>query len=190
MSIEQITSKILDEATEVKKEALKEAKIQCDEILREAKGQAAEIVKDMEGKGQSEKQLIVERRKSVAYIDSRKVLLNKKQEVITQCFDEAVDKIIGMDKSAYTDLLVALGKASGLESGVLQFNKKEAKEFGPKVAKALGDFKVSDECGNMKGGYIIQSGQTYVDNTIESLVTENKTELSATVSEMLFAEKK
>lgn len=187
MSIEKITSKILDEAKEVEKETLSEAKSRCDEILKEAKAQAKVIQKEMESKGATEKKLIVERRNSVAFIDSRKVVLNKKQELITQCFDEAVDKIIGLDKAAYTDLLIALGKASGVTSGVLQFNEKEAKEYGSKVAKALGDFTVSKEYGNMKGGYVIQCGKTFVDNTIESLVSENKTQLSSTVSEMLFA---
>lgn len=186
MSIEKITSKILDEAREIERATLDEAKSSCDEILKDAKARAEEIIKEMESKGLAEKDLIVERRNSVAFIDSRKVVLNKKQELITQCFEEAVDKIIGLDKSAYIDLLIALGKASGVTSGVLQFNEKEAKEFGSKVAKALGDFTVSEECGNMKGGYIIQSGKTFVDNTIESLVAENRTQLASTVSEMLF----
>lgn len=186
MSIEKITSKILDEARAVEKATLEEAKSGCDEILKNAKARAEEIVKEMEEKGLVEKGLIVERRNSVAYIDSRKVVLNKKQELITQCFNEAVDKIIGLDASAYTDLLIALGKASGVTSGVLLFNEKEAKKFGSKVAKALGDFTVSEEYGNMKGGYIIQSGKTFVDNTIESLVSENRTQLSSTVSTMLF----
>ena len=186
MSIEKITSKILDEAKEFEKATLAEATSSCDEILKDAKGRAQAIVKEMEEKGLVEKGLIVERRNSVAFIDSRKVVLNKKQEIITQCFDEAVDKIIGLDKAKYTDLLIALGKASGVTSGVLQFNEKEAKEYGSKVAAALGDFTVSAEYGNMKGGYIIQAGKTFVDNTIESLVSENKTQLSSTVSEMLF----
>ena len=186
MSIDKITSKILDEAKGVEKETLAEAKSSCDEIIKDAKKRADKIVKAMEEKGVAEKALIVERRKSVAFIDSRKVILNKKQELITQCFDEAVDKIVGMDKGAYTDLLISLGKSSGVTSGVLQFNEKESKELGSKIAKELGDFTVSKECGNMKGGYIIHSGNTFVDNTIESLVSENKTQLSLTVSEMLF----
>ena len=189
MSIEKITSKILDEAREVEKATLDEAKSSCDEILKDAKKRAKAIVDEMEKKGIAEKALIVERRNSVAFIDSRKVVLNKKQELITQCFEEAVDKIIGLDRATYLNLLIALGKASGVTSGVLQFNEKEAKEFGSKIAKALGDFTVSEEYGNMKGGYIMQAGNTFVDNTIESLVSENKTQLSAKVSEILFAMK-
>lgn len=186
MSIDKITSKIMDEAAEVRKETLDEAKIRCDEILKEAKKQANKIRKDMDKKGHVEKDLIVERRNSVAFIDSRKVVLTKKQELITKCFDEAVDAIIGMDKKEYLNLLIALGKASGITSGTLKFNKKEAKEIGEKIAKELGDFTISAECGDMKGGYIIQSGKTYVDNTIESLVQEYKMQLSSAVSDLLF----
>ena len=186
MSIDKITSKILDAAANEKEKTLKEAEKRRDEILKEAKAKAKAIKKEMEDKGKEEKGQIIERRKSVAFIDSRKVLLNKKQEIIADCYDKAIDAIIAMDKAKYVELLVELGKASGIESGVLVFNKKEAKEIGKEIASALGKFTVSDECGDMRGGYIIQSGQVYVDNTIESLVKENESKLSSKVAEMLF----
>jgi len=192
MSLEKITSKILDEASVVKEEVLKEAQAKSDAILTEAKAKAVKITESMDKKGVEEKERIVERRKSVATIDSKKVLLTKKQEIITECFAGAVEKIIGMDEAKYVDMLVNLGAASGINEGTLTFNADEKAKIGKKVVDGLnkkvsgGKFVLADGAGKMQGGYILQCNNTFVDNTIEALVNEYKTEIAGDVSRMLF----
>ncbi len=192
MSLDTIKSKILDEASAIKDDILKEAKAKSDAILSEAETRAASITESMDKKGAEEKERIVLRRKSVASIDSMKVLLAKKQEIISACFDGAVEKIIGMDKAQYVEMLVHLGAAAGMKEGTLCFNAGEKAEISAKVAEGLnrkipgGKFEVADETGKMRGGYILKSGNTFVDNTIESLVNEHKTEIAGDVSRMLF----
>ena len=190
MSLEKITSKILDEASSIKEGILSEAKANSDAILSEAKKKVEEVAASMEKKGLEEKDLIVKRRQSVALIDSKKVALAKKQEIISDCFDKAVSKIIAMDQTKYVDMLVNLGKASGINEGSLTFNASEKTSIGAKVVDALnangGKFTLSDEAGTMKGGYILKCNNTFVDNTIEALVNEHKTELAGEVSQMLF----
>ena len=127
MSIEKITSKIISEASELKEKTLSEARLQSDAVLAEAQKKAQEMVEESKKRGLEEKEKIISRRKSVADIDCRKVFLAKKQELIGQCFDKAVDEIISMDEADYTDLLTALGKNSGLTAGQLIFNEKESK---------------------------------------------------------------
>ena len=114
MSIEKITSKILSEASELKEKTLSEARKESDAVLAEAEKKAQEMIEDSKKRGLEEKEKIISRRKSVADIDCRKVFLAKKQEIIGQCFDKAVDEIISMDEADYIGLLTALGTGSGM----------------------------------------------------------------------------
>ena len=192
MSIEKITSKIISEAQELRDKTLSEAAAQSDAVLAEARKKAEEMVEDSRKRGAEEKEKIISRRKSVADIDCRKVFLAKKQELIGQCFDRAVDDIIAMDKDRYTELLTALGTNSGMTGGQLIFNEKERADIGQKVVDALnsriegGSFSLSEETRPLRGGYMLMCGQTFINNTIEALVEEARPELTAEVAKMMF----
>ena len=192
MSIEKITSKIISEASELKEKTLSEARLQSDAVLAEAQKKAQEMVEESKKRGLEEKEKIISRRKSVADIDCRKVFLAKKQELIGQCFDRAVDDIIAMDKDRYTELLTALGTNSGMTGGQLIFNEIERAAIGQKVVDALnsriegGSFSLSEETRPLRGGYMLMCGQTFINNTIEALVEEARPELTAEVAKMMF----
>ena len=192
MSIEKITSKIISEAQELRDKTLSEAAAQSDAVLAEARKKAEDMVEDSRKRGAEEKEKIISRRKSVADIDCRKVFLAKKQELIGQCFDRAVDDIIAMDKDRYTELLTALGTNSGMTGGQLIFNENERAAIGQKVVDALnsriegGSFRLSEETRPLRGGYMLMCGQTFINNTIEALVEEARPELTAEVAKMMF----
>ena len=192
MSIEKITSKIISEAQELRDKTLSEAAAQSDAVLAEARKKAEDMVEDSRKRGVEEKEKIISRRKSVADIDCRKVFLAKKQELIGQCFDRAVDDIIAMDKDRYTELLTALGTNSGMTGGQLNFNENERAAIGQKVVDALnsriegGSFSLSEETRPLRGGYMLMCGQTFINNTIEALVEEARPELTAEVAKMMF----
>lgn len=192
MSIEKITSKIISEASELKEKTLSEARLQSDAVLAEAQKKAQEMVEESKKRGLEEKEKIISRRKSVADIDCRKVFLAKKQELIGQCFDKAVDEIISMNEADYTELLTALGKSSGMTAGQLIFNESERAAIGQKVVDALnskvkgGNFELAEETRKLRGGYMLMCGQTFINNTIEALVEEARPELVAEVAKMMF----
>lgn len=192
MSIEKITSKILSEASELKEKTLGEARAQSDAVLAEAEKKAQEMVEAGRKRGLEEKEKIISRRKSVADIDCRKVFLAKKQELIGQCFEKAVDNIISMEEAEYIDLLTALGTDSGMTAGQLIFNESERAAIGQKVVDALnsriegGSFSLSEETRPLRGGYMLMCGQTFINNTIEALVEEARPELTAEVAKMMF----
>jgi len=192
MSIEKITSKILAEADEFKAQILADAKDKSDAVLAEAEKKAAQLVEESQARGLEEKEKVISRRRSVADIDSRKVILAKKQEIIAETFDKAADAITAMEEAEYIRLLVALGTGSGIKTGQLIFNEKEKAAIGQKVADALnaavdgGQFTVAEETRNLRGGYMLRAGQTFINNTVEALVDENKAALTGEIVKMLF----
>lgn len=194
MSIEKITSRILGEAAAERDILLAEAKAQSDAVLAEAEKQAAAMLEEAERRGEIEKEKIITRRRSVADIDCRKVFLAKKQEILADCFQKAVGEITRLPEEEYIALLVNLGKAAGVKEGLLRFNEKEKQSIAEKLVRMLqeavprGSFAVSEKTGSMQGGYLLISGQTTVNNTIEALVSEAQTALTAEAAQLLFSE--
>jgi V/A-type H+-transporting ATPase subunit E len=206
MSIEKITSTILDEAKEVEREALKEARQQCDQIIEEAQKKAQAHMEAMVKKGHEEKEKIILRRQSVASIDSKKVLLEKKQEIIKECFDESITRITNLPREEYINYLVQVGINSEMYGGLLTFNEKERTTIAPEVIKRLNEateekrlekygerpysesFTLNEVSEPITGGFWIRYRLTYADNTVGTQVDFARTEMAAEVSRMLFEE--
>ena len=206
MSIEKITSTILDEAKEVEREALEEARQQCDQIIEEAQKKAQAHMEAMVKKGHEEKEKIILRRQSVASIDSKKVLLEKKQEIIKECFDESITRITNLPREEYINYLVQVGINSEMYGGLLTFNEKERTTIAPEVIKRLNEateekrlekygerpysesFSLNEISEPITGGFWIRYRLTYADNTVGTQVDFARTEMAAEVSRMLFEE--
>ena len=206
MSIEKITSTILDEAKEVEREALKEAQQQCDQIIEEAQKKAQAHMEAMVKKGHEEKEKIILRRQSVASIDSKKVLLEKKQEIIKECFDESITTITNLPREEYINYIVLVGINSEMYGGLLTFNEKERTTIAPEVIKRLNEateekrlekygerpysesFTLNEVSEPITGGFWIRYRLTYADNTVGTQVDFARTEMAAEVSRMLFEE--
>ena len=206
MSIEKMTSTILDEAKEVEREALKEARQQCDQIIEEAQKKAQAHMEAMVKKGHEEKEKIILRRQSVASIDSKKVLLEKKQEIIKECFDESITRITNLPREEYINYLVQVGINSEMYGGLLTFNEKERTTIAPEVIKRLNEateekrlekygerpysesFTLNEVSEPITGGFWIRYRLTYADNTVGTQVDFARTEMAVEVSRMLFEE--
>ena len=206
MSIEKITSTILDEAREAEKFALDEAQAKCDQIIEEAKQKAQAQREALVKKGQEEKEKIILRRKSVAAIDSKKVLLESKQKVIKECFDESIERITNLPREEYIDYLVRVGINSDMYGGLLTFNEKEKNTIAKEVIEKLNDateemriekygdrpyserFELNEVSEPITGGFWIRYRLTYADNTVGTQVDFARTEMTSEVSRMLFEE--
>lgn len=194
MSIEKITSKITGEAEQARSQVLAEAQARQQAILRDAEAKARALIEGERARALAEKEKTIRRRKSVVDIDCRKIILQKKQDLIGQCFDKAADAITSMEEADYLQLLTALGKQTGFTEGLLIFNEKEQQAIGEKVAAALNQavgtqgFQVSKETRSVRGGYLLQSGKVCINNTVEGLIEENRDQLSPEVAAMLFSE--
>lgn len=187
MSIEKITSRIIGDAEEKKKAVLAEAKAKADEILAAAKKEAEDFLASETARGQQMKETLIERHASVAAIDCRKLVLAQKQAVLDACFAQAVEALGQLPEDEYVDFLVALGKASGEKEGALIFNERDKAAVGAKVCEKLGGtFTVAEETRAMAGGFVLQTGKVYINNTVEALVAMYQEEMNSEVAGKLF----
>ena len=191
MSIEKITSKIIGDAEDKKKAVLAEAKEKADEILAAARAEADAYLASETARGEAVKATLISRHKSVADIDCRKLVLKQKQELLEDCFAKAVTALAELPEDEYVDFLVGLGKATGEQNGTLIFNEKDKAAVGAKVCEKLsaaagGTFAVAEETRAIAGGFVLQSGKVYINNTVEALVAEHKEAMNSEIAEKMF----
>ena len=110
MGIEKITDRIAAEAKADYDAVVGSAKQEARSILADAKAAAEKILADAEESGRTEKEKAVKYGKSAADIDAGKIILKKKQELLSDCFAGMVDYIIGIEEYRYIELLVELGE--------------------------------------------------------------------------------
>lgn len=196
MSIEKITSAIIDEAQTECEQIMNAARTKGNGTINALKKRIVEETEVAVRDAEEESKRIVSRRKSVADIDSKKIILAKKQELINRCFDEAVEYIVSIEEEKYIKFLTEAGKNSGLSQGALIFNKNERDKIGAKVVDALnkavpeGKFTLSEETRNLRGGYMLQNGQVYINNSVEAMADEKRRELTGDVASILFPPEK
>ena len=167
MSIEKITSKIVSDAESIAQVTLDEAKAECDAILARAESEAEKVLREAQERGQKEKEKLISRRKAVADIDGRKIILEEKQKLITECFDRAIEQIASMEKEEYIAFL----------AGLVNVLSKEL--AGSKIT-------LSKETKNIRGGFLLKKGSIYINGTVEALVEEAKEDLVGEVAAQLF----
>lgn len=192
MGIDNITSKIICEAGQKADDILTNARVAGDAIIAEAENKADRMLETAEKNGRIEKEKLIVRKKSVAYIDGRKMLLEKKQEIIKSCFDRAVDKIVSMEKEDYISFIAGLVEQTGETEGSLILNDADRGKIGRDLIRHLneyidgGNFVMHDKTKAIRGGFILVKGPVSINCTIENLVDEAREELTGKAAEQLF----
>ena len=136
-----------------------------------------------------------ERLGGAADMEARRRMLAFKQEMVTEVFSAAAEKLVSLPKDEYVAFLAAqAAKAAATGTEELVFNARDAKELGREVAKAAnallgpkGHLTVSDETREISGGVIVRQGDIEANCAVETLVRLRRGELAAQVAELLFA---
>ncbi|XVG95411.1 V-type ATP synthase subunit E [Eubacteriales bacterium KG127] len=197
MSVEKITSKILEDAKFQADSILTDAKLRADGIIKDAQDRAESLLKEYKTRGEEERDKLIERKKSVAEIDGRKLTLQIKQDVIGKAFDLAADKIANMEKDKYIVFLCDVIESSGISGGEIVMNETQRNQLGKELVKAVNErmkgelvgensFVLSEETKSMIGGFMIKKGDIYFNGSLENLLQEEKDKIISSVAEKLF----
>lgn len=114
--IEKITGKIIEEANTDAKKIIDEAKADAEKIMNRYKEKSASAAVEIEDAGSKQAKAQELKYSSNAGLDARKTLLTQKQELLTEAFDKALEKLCSMPKDKYIDLLAKLA-ANAAQTG-------------------------------------------------------------------------
>ncbi|HHW95540.1 MAG TPA: hypothetical protein GX736_06410 [Mogibacterium sp.] len=189
MSIEAITKRISNEAKAYAAEQLKQAEVEVEEILQKARIKAEQVLKDAENLTEKDTKTLVERRKSVADLEGRKMQLNAKQEVIKESFEEAIERFKNLEEEKYMKFLTSRLSQFVDGGGEVQLSAGDLDKYGKKLEEEFaGKFTVSKEPVNIEGGFLLKQDKISINASIEKLLEDQKSKLVGEVAKRLFAE--
>ena len=175
MGIEAITEKIAVEAAEYAGNLIAEAEAEAKKIIAAAELEAGGIRERMHELRLKDAADLKHRRHSAAELESRKLLLAAKQQMMTRAVNAAIDRIAAMDRKEYVAFLVASIAHTGQKEGELILNELDRKTIGKKLVKAAneqpggGSLTLSEETMSAKGGYILKRGAMEINSTLETM---------------------
>ena len=190
--IERILQRIQSEAQTEIDEILKKAREEADAIQNRYQMQAENESAELNLKKQKAAEEQEERLISVAQMESRKIILATKQEMVEKAYALALEKLCSMPEeqriSVLADLLVR-ASSSGREEVI--FSPEDQPRVGKAAVKAANDasgkqLTLSSQTRPIKGGFILKDGNIEMNCTFDTLVRLQKTGTAGMVAKKLF----
>lgn len=180
-----------------------DAQAQADEIVAQAKARAAEIVADYQAradallaeeraKAETLAAQTAQRAESAGALEGRKWELNAKQQLLEDTFTLALDKLRGLPKEEYVELLTNLLCLAAKGGEEVIFNPADRAQVGKTAVTAAnerlkdGRLTLSEETRDIKGGFILKDGLVELNCALETLVEQEKETMSVSVASHLF----
>jgi len=204
-NIETLKEEILNQAKEQATAVLDREKRIAERDLSYAKEDAEKIREQQRIKSQSIAEIEARKYKASAEMEARRILLRKKDELVSRLFDAVEAKLEEMRCSkTYIDVIKLSIKEAVSNIGnklIVEIGKEDEKIFTndvvssieSEISQALGykvslDFRVSQD--NLPAGVIIKSmdGRMIIDGLFPSLMKQLKDDMRGKISEILLQE--
>ena len=194
-NINNLTSKIIEDAENKKEVILSELKKEKNKILskKQEEATAAEkiIIEKAEREAVSRKERII----SSAKLEARNEKLKAKQEIISEIFETSIEALCNISENDFKEFV----RSSILNSDIYGEQKVILNDAGKKIIdemllseinKELGSkasVTLNEETRKFKGGFILEKNGIEINNTFEALVNSVKDDLSQDVVRVLFS---
>lgn len=195
-SINNLTSKIIEDANNTAKGLIEEAKNMEKKFINEKIAKAEEEKKIMISKAEAEAKTRAERIISNAQLQVRNMKLGVKGEVLDNTFNTTLEKLNQISKEEFFKFMknsILSIDIDGDEEVILGDNNNiVTPEFINELNNALialgkkGELKLSSEKRDIQGGYILAKNGIEINNTFEALIMSLRDELEAEVINALF----
>ena len=194
-NINNLTSKIIEDAENKKEVILSEVKKEKNKILskKQEEATAAEkiIIEKAEREAVSRKERII----SSAKLEARNEKLKAKQEIISEIFETSIEALCNISENDFKEFV----RSSILNSHIDGEQKVILNDAGKKIIdeillseinKELGSkasVTLNEETRKFKGGFILEKNGIEINNTFEALVNSLRDDLSQEVIRVLFS---
>ncbi len=194
-SLDNITKRISLDASQKAGQSIKEAKREAQEILNKAQMELEREKKAIEQDTEKTIKILRSRAISEAKLEARKMMLNAKENLITQSFEKANERLKNLDltknesylREAIKNGVKLLGSDVEVlcNEDVIPLVTRLASEIDPKIT-------VSSEGIRYLGGAVIRArnGTAQIDATFEGVLERTRNDLRREVAEILFGKKR
>jgi len=193
MAVEDILKKIRADAEEAARRIVAEGQAAADGVTAEARGRIEAQGERMRAKARQRADEERNRIVTLARLSGRRDLLTEKQRLIDRVFDETRKSILEMGREDYRGLIRAFLKdthdAGDVEVIVDTDETRIDQGFLDEVARQLdgaGRLTLSSERRAIGGGFILRSGRTETNCTLETILRDARERLETEVASILF----
>lgn len=194
--LDKILKAIEAQADAVAGTVIAEAQKEADEILAAAKLEAEQKCAQIAEKSDADVKAILARGESAAALQERKVLLDAKQQIISNIIAEARKKLANLPETEYTDILLKMVKKyAHKKPGKILFSSSDKnrlpKDIETRLKAALADkegadLTVCEEYAPLEGGFLLIYGDIEENCSFDAMFAEAREELSDKVNSFLF----
>jgi V/A-type H+-transporting ATPase subunit E len=201
MALEGILEKIAKGAEQNASAIREEARLKRQEILAEAESLARQASERILREAKEKAELETRRASVSAALERRREVLKKKQELIEECFQAALDELVNLPQEEYRTLvrtmllhLVSTGQE------VLSVSPNDEKRLGDDFIATInddlrkmnknGDLKVQADSPAIRGGFILRTVDVEVDCSFGTLLAQLREEVQSDVAKILFGDAK
>jgi V/A-type H+-transporting ATPase subunit E len=193
-AIENITERIKKDASSKANNIISEAKAEADFILNQAKTELDKEKSMMET--ETEKAIKIQRNRAIseAKLEARKIKLATKEEVITNAFELATERLKNLppaETERYLSQAIAEATSELGNDVTVLCNEKDAQMVSKVASKISSSIGVSSIGVDYLGGCVIRakSGIAQIDATFEGVLERRRSDLRRDVAHILFGDK-
>ena len=192
--MEKITARMKEDAAR----SLSELNAQTEQELRRIREEsAARAEKEREtagGHAHLAAQERYERLCSAAEMETRKLTLSAKQEVLAETYDRALEILCSMPREEYLSLLVHLLKAAGGKGDEkIALSAKDRDEMGETLVERANKelnahYMLAGEAADIRAGLVLISEECDVNCSFETLLALSREKTERGAAKLLFVE--
>ena len=192
--MEKITARMKEDAAR----SLSELNAQTEQELRRIREEsAARAEKERETAGEHAHLAAQERYErlcSAAEMETRKLTLSAKQEVLAETYDRALEILCSMPREEYLSLLVHLLKAAGGKGDEkIALSAKDRDEMGETLVERANKelnahYTLAGEAADIRAGLVLISEECDVNCSFETLLALSREKTERGAAKLLFVE--
>ncbi len=197
IGLEKVTGRIISEAEKEARNIIDEARKKENEIQSSAQEKISAINDRTNNEIEAEGANIISRAKSASAMQVRNIMLSAKGEALDKTFSAAIESLCSMPEPEYLNFIVKCaseGVKSNPNSRVcwLSFNSRDLGSTGIKAVDRLSAafpnklFELRSKPVSIKGGVLLDFGETEIDCSVETIVNQNRPSLESKVCTILF----
>ena len=187
--LEKIIEHIRQDADIAAKAIITEGETEAAALLEEEKAELIRLQQTNDEKRKAEVELLVNRGQSAAKLLRRKMLLEAKQQIISDVIEDAKSTLHHLPESDYFALILKMVKKNALQkSGEILFSEKDQKRLPAEFGDTLKPFAltVSKETRNIDGGFVLLYGDIEENCSFDALILTARESLQDKVRDLLF----
>lgn len=189
--LSNILTQIENETAEKINEVIGAANEQANKIKAESKAKAEKEAKAIISVAEVKAKDMLSRSESANELKIKRAILTKKQELINETIDKAMESIINLPDDKYFDMIIKLVKKyahseSGGEILMSERDKKRMpKDFELNIKENYG-IEVSEKTINSDGGFILSYGDIEENCTFKAVFESKREEILTLINNLLF----